>query len=146
MYRWHLAKQGTYMRGSICPSLHSAMLLRQLTALEQSGSRPHVDAADATALRTTLDSVLALDAARGEHVHLREQAEAALLLDRQPCRARELAIRNFAQQRERADVRVLARAAAQCGEPADLAPLREWLRQSGFRDASAERWLAELSA
>ncbi|MEZ5513237.1 MAG: tetratricopeptide repeat protein [Steroidobacteraceae bacterium] len=128
------------------PQPSPAMLLRELQAFDQSGPLTSAGAERAKWLRAALDSVLALDAARGEHVHLREQAEAALLLDQQPCRARDLAMRNFELQRERPDIQLLAHAAQQCGEPTDLTPLREWLRQSGFRDERTERWLTELSA
>ena len=58
-----------------------------------------------------LDEQLAVEARRGERIHLREEALLALYVRPDPRRALELATRNFGMQRESIDVRILARAA-----------------------------------
>jgi hypothetical protein len=49
---------------------------------------------------------------------------------------------NFENQRELADVRVLARAAMQARDPEAQRSLREWLQDTGFQDAVTEDILA----
>jgi Flp pilus assembly protein TadD len=76
-----------------------------------------VDSAPAGSLRTQLDELLELGRLRGERLHLREEAQLALYVDRDACRALGLAEQNLAVQREFADVRLLAAAARECRRP-----------------------------
>lgn len=66
--------------------------------------------------------------AGGEAGHLREQAQFALLVLQQPAQARQLARANLAQQREPADLLLLAQAG-------DAAEARRLAREWGIRDA-----------
>jgi hypothetical protein len=72
---------------------------------------------------------------RGDSVHLREEARFALhLLDRPP-RALELALENWATQREPADARILLEAALAAGQPAAARPVLDWLDRTGLEHA-----------
>ncbi|HEU4779902.1 MAG TPA: tetratricopeptide repeat protein [Steroidobacteraceae bacterium] len=82
-------------------------------------------------------SWLALETARGDALHYREAAMLALI-NADPARALADARRNFEAQKELADVRVLARAARAARDAATLAALRQWLRETGYRDSVTE--------
>jgi Flp pilus assembly protein TadD len=80
---------------------------------------------------------LALEAARGDAIHHREEAMLALA-NADPARALAAATRNFEQQRELPDVRVLARAAQAARDAKALEALRQWMRETGYRDSVTE--------
>ena len=79
-------------------------------------------------------SWLALEAARGDALHLREAAMLALVND-DPARALAAARTNFAKQKELPDVRVLARAALAAGDTRALSEMRQWLLETGYHDS-----------
>jgi hypothetical protein len=79
-------------------------------------------------------SWLALEAARGDALHLREAALLALVND-DPARALAAARTNFAKQKELPDVRVLARAALAARDRRALSEMRQWLLETGYRDS-----------
>jgi hypothetical protein len=83
---------------------------------------------------------LSLEAARGDAIHLRETALLALSRG-DTARSLEAARANFENQRELADVRVFARAAAATRDAGGLARIGEWLAATGFRDVVTERVL-----
>lgn len=83
---------------------------------------------------------LSLEAARGDAIHFREAALLALSRG-DAARSLEAARANFENQRELADVRVFARAAAATRDAVSLARIDEWLSTTGFRDAVTERVL-----
>jgi len=89
-----------------------ALLMRQIQ-VAQAGTGG--DTAAIAKLRRQLDQLLDLDRLRGDDVHLREQAQVALLLDRDACRAADLARRNAKVQRESTDMRLLDDAVTACG-------------------------------
>jgi tetratricopeptide (TPR) repeat protein len=93
--------------------------------------------AERAALSSRANAWLALEAARGDAMHYREAAMLALV-NGDPSRALEAARRNFEVQRELPDVRVLARAARAARDPDTLQSLREWLRNTGYRDSVTE--------
>lgn len=62
----------------------------------------------------------------GSEPELRDEAEFALTLEKDPQRALDLALRNFSTQRDIEDVELLLRAAAAAGQPQALQPLRTW--------------------
>jgi tetratricopeptide (TPR) repeat protein len=97
--------------------------------------------ADRARLRAQAEGLLALEAARGDARHAREAAMLAVA-DGDYERALGYARANFATQRELADVRVFARAAAAMRSAGDLRTLREWLARTGFADAVTEDFLA----
>jgi hypothetical protein len=84
---------------------------------------------------------LALETARGDASHHREAALLALADGRHVAALAE-ARRNFATQRELADVRVLARAAMSAGDAGAKADVEQWLRATGYQDAVTENILA----
>jgi hypothetical protein len=85
---------------------------------------------------------LALEAARGDAVHYREEAMLELV-NANPARALAAATRNFAQQRELADVRVLARAARAARDVSAMQALQRWMRETGYRDSVTEGILGD---
>jgi tetratricopeptide (TPR) repeat protein len=103
-----------------------ALLLR-LALAQKMAKRPEVNASVA-ALRARF----AATRARGDTVHRREEARFALELDNDPKTALRLALDNFEVQREPADVRVLAEAAAATGNAEAAEVVRKWLAHSGL--------------
>ena len=85
-------------------------------------------------LATRAASLLSLEAARGDALHLRESAMLALV-NQDPASALAAARLNFETQKELADVRVLARAARAAKDASALAGLRQWLLETGYRDS-----------
>jgi tetratricopeptide (TPR) repeat protein len=92
------------------------------------------------AMRDRIDAA----AARGDRIHLREEARFTLAVERAPARAVEIARDNWAVQKELADARLLAECAAAAHDPLAAAPVIAWARSAGVRDAWLERSLAEL--
>jgi thioredoxin-like negative regulator of GroEL len=111
----------------------SVALLVRGAALSQGAER--------AALTARAAAWLDLEAARGDAVHCREAALLALASEN-PAKALDAARRNFANQKELPDVRVLARAASAARDAAALGELRAWLKASGFRDRTTENILA----
>ncbi len=91
-------------------------------------------------LRALAAGWLDLEAARGDALHYREAAMLALAVG-DGARALQSAERNFATQKELADVRVLARAAVAAGDQAARRKLTDWMLATGFRDAFSENIL-----
>jgi Flp pilus assembly protein TadD len=91
-------------------------------------------------LRALAAGWLDLEAARGDALHHREAAMLALAMG-DDARALQSAERNFATQKELADVRVLARAAVAAGDQAARRKLTDWMLATGFRDAFSENIL-----
>jgi len=90
--------------------------------------------------RDQATSWLDLEAARGDAPHLREAAMLYLSMG-DVNRALQAADRNFAMQKELADVRVLARAAIAARDAPARGRLVAWLHSTGFRDSVAENIL-----
>jgi hypothetical protein len=101
-----------------------ALLLRTALA-QQALGRP-----EAAASIATLRARFAASRLRGDAVHRREEARFALHLDRNPAEALKLARENWAVQREPADLRILAEAAAATGDATAKNVVREWLAQT----------------
>jgi predicted Zn-dependent protease len=70
--------------------------------------------------------------------HLREHARFELDVLGRPQQALELARRNWAVQREPADVAVYLRAARAAGAAADQRTVADWIREVGYEDAMLE--------
>jgi predicted Zn-dependent protease len=81
-----------------------------------------------------------IETERGDAGHHREAALLALAAG-DSFAALAAASRNFEEQRELADVRLLARAAAQAADSQALRRLDDWLRATGFRDPVTENIL-----
>ena len=101
--------------------------------------------AERAALRAQAAAWLELEAARGDSIHRREAA--LLALDGGDASQALLAARaNFQQQKELADVRLLARAAVAASDAEARRQLGDWLRSTGYRDAVTEEILASAGA
>jgi len=99
---------------------------------------------DASALQTLLAGRFAAAQARGELLHAREAALFALELS-DNANALKLAQQNWNDQREPADLRILASAARLMNDPTALAETRAWIARTGLRDVRVERALAGKS-
>ncbi|HXR18378.1 MAG TPA: hypothetical protein VN757_00395 [Steroidobacteraceae bacterium] len=84
-----------------------------------------------------LRAAFSAEAQRGEAVHRREQARFLLEVEQQPQRALQVALENWTLQREPDDALLLLAAAQAAGHPAAAAPVLEFMRSTGLRDARA---------
>lgn len=110
------------------PSTDGVLLARWRAARELGAT------AQAGALETQLLARFGVDAARGAPLHLREAG--AFALERGETRtALQMATGNFASQRTADDVLLLARAARVAGDAEQLRSVRDWVRQTGLKDA-----------
>jgi len=73
-------------------------------------------------------------AERGDTVHQREQARFQLEVERDAARALELALKNWAVQKEPADARVLLEAALAAGKPAEAKDAAAHVTASGMQE------------
>jgi tetratricopeptide (TPR) repeat protein len=103
-----------------------ALLLR-LALAQKALQRTEADATIAT-LRARFDA----SRARGDVVHRREESRFQLRLNGDAQTALRLALENWKVQREPADLRVLAEAAAATGDTGAKAIVREWIAQTGL--------------
>jgi predicted Zn-dependent protease len=87
-----------------------------------------------------LATAFALEAERGDPVHLREQARFLLDVKHDAKSALAAARQNFSSQREPADVLILLRAAGAAGEPAAAAGAIEFLARTHLEDARLARY------
>jgi len=78
--------------------------------------------------------------ARGDRVHLREEARFALHVDGDVTAALSLAVDNWRVQHELQDARILLEAAAAAGDPAAAGPVIEWMDANGVADPALD-WL-----
>jgi tetratricopeptide (TPR) repeat protein len=115
------------------------LLLRFAIARSQSGEK------DATTHAQWLAERMAANQARGDRTHQREEARWALSLNNEPKRALDLALSNFANQREPWDARLVLEAALASGNFAAASPVLTWLAETGFL-APRLRALAEQIA
>lgn len=107
-----------------------ALLLRYALALQATG------APAAKAQTGVLRDRFAAAALRGDTVHRREQARFELFLRGDPAAAVRLAKANWTVQKEPADLRILAQAAAASRDPEAGRIVRGWLRSSHLEDRS----------
>lgn len=101
---------------------------------------------DAERLIAAMRERIAAAAARGDQVHLREEARFALAVELDPPRALRLASDNWRVQKELTDARLLAATALAARDRAAAAPVIEWARTTGVRDVELDRSLAQLEA
>ena len=102
-------------------------LLLRLALAQQAQVLP-----DANTTTELLRARFAASRARGDTVHRREEARFALWLAKDPAAALRLATENWNVQREPADLRVLAEAAAATGDAKAKATVRQWLTETGL--------------
>ena len=99
---------------------------------------------DAARLVGAMRERISAAAARGDRIHLREEAMFALAVDDNAPLAVALARDNWEVQKELADARLLAAAAAAAGDLDAAAAVRMWARTTGVRDVWLDRALARL--
>jgi Tfp pilus assembly protein PilF len=115
-----------------------ALLLRRALALQQQGQTGAL-AADVAELAARFDAAML----RGDTVHQREQARFELLR-RNPAGALSLARKNWAVQKEPADVRIYLEAALQGGDSKAAQPVIDWIARHKMEDATATRLIRQL--
>ena len=114
------------------PATDAVLLRRWIVARRQQR--------DTTALQMQLTDRFAAAQARNELLHTREAALFALEQGDGPT-ALKLARQNWNDQREPADLRILASAARAANDRAALSEVQDWLARTGLRDARVERAL-----
>jgi predicted Zn-dependent protease len=104
------------------------LLLRRALAAARAG------APDAARLGEEIGGRYRAARARGDRIHLREEARFLLELGGDPGRALAVAVENFAVQREPADLRLLLDAALAAGDRAAARPALELIARTGLDD------------
>lgn len=115
-----------------------ALLLRYAIALKHAG-RPQAAQASAE-LAARFDAAMR----RRDNVHQREQARYELALRGDALAAVRLAKLNWAVQKEPADLRLLAQAAAASKDPEARSLVQAWLKSSRIEDATLAATVARL--
>lgn len=103
------------------------------------------DSAATLHLKELLDRI-ALAASRGDPPHSREQAMAALYLQRDAKAALRLAQANWAEQREPADARLLLQAAINVQNKTAAQPVLDWMQQTKIEDVRLTSLAIQLGA
>jgi tetratricopeptide (TPR) repeat protein len=93
---------------------------------------------------TTIKDRVAATRQRGDVVHRREESRFALHVEKDSKKALELAVANYAVQKEPADVRVLLEAADAAGDSAAAAPALEWMKKTKFQWPAVKALAAKL--
>ncbi|MES3021035.1 MAG: hypothetical protein V4857_05555 [Pseudomonadota bacterium] len=125
-----------------------ALLLRQALALRQIvGAGSDAGAGDALrAASTELGARFEAAMRRGDSVHQREQARYELHVRGDGKAGLALAQKNWAVQKEPADIRILLEAALMARDKAAAAPVLAWIGQHGFEDVVAARLARQIAA
>ena len=84
-------------------------------------------------------------ALRGDTVHQREQARFELLLRRDASTALALARKNWAVQKEPADIRIYLEAAVAARDAGAAKPVIDWVTQHKIEDITAQRLIRQLT-
>ena len=142
----------TYARAALAdlssPAEASALLTGYETVdtllVRRAIAEDRIKGPDAARVVRMMRERFAAAAERGDRVHLREEAMFVLAVDADPDRALELARANWGVQKELTDARLLAEAAAAAKKPSAAAPVSEWARTTGVRDARLTRWLEHM--
>lgn len=102
---------------------------------------------DATAAASSADlaSRYAASRERGDRVHLREQARFALAIKKSPTQALQLALDNWAMQKEPIDARIVLEAALAAKRPREAAAVIDWLRATGLEDVRLTPLAAQVA-
>ena len=118
-----------------------ALLLRRALALQQHDGKSSALAADVKELGARFDAA----ALRGDTVHQREQARFELLLRRDAPTALALAKKNWAIQKEPADIRIYLEAAVAARDAGAAKPVVDWVAQHRIEDVAAQRLIRQLT-
>ena len=117
-----------------------ALLLRRALALQQQGNARKALAEDVKELAARFDAA----AQRGDTVHQREQARFELLLRHDPAGALALARKNWAVQKEPADIRIYLESAVQARDAGAAKPVLDWIALHHIEDVAATRLVRQL--
>jgi Tfp pilus assembly protein PilF len=117
-----------------------SLLLRYALALDRAD--PAAAQVHRDALRARFDAAML----RGDTVHQREQARFELQLRKDPAAAVRLAKLNWAVQKEPADLRILAEAAAASRDREARSLALDWIAKSGLQDRTLDATLIQLKA
>lgn len=118
-----------------------ALLLRRALALQQQKGQEKALAADTRELGARFDAA----ALRGDTVHQREQARFELMLRRDASTALALAKKNWAVQKEPADIRIYLEAAVAARDAVAAKPVVDWVTRHGLEDVTAQRLILQLT-
>jgi tetratricopeptide (TPR) repeat protein len=102
------------------------LLLRRAQAAHR------LNADDAAPIIADLDARFAASRARGDRVHLREEARYRLEIANDPAGALELARANWQVQKEPLDARILLECAIAADQPEAAAEIVHWVRETGL--------------
>ncbi|HSX61239.1 MAG TPA: hypothetical protein VLF18_13650 [Tahibacter sp.] len=105
-----------------------------------------LDARAAQAGAATLAARFDALRARGDRVHRREESRFRLALARDPDAALELALQNWAVQKEPLDARIALEAAHAARQPQAAADIARWIHASGLEDVRLVPLLAGVRA
>jgi tetratricopeptide (TPR) repeat protein len=115
-----------------------ALLLRRAIALYRLGSSTAAESVDL--LRSRFDAA----ELRGDTLHGRERARFELHLRDDPEAALGLALKNWEQQKEPADARILLEAAIASDSSAHAEPVVNWVKRTGLEDRKLNELIAQL--
>jgi len=118
-----------------------ALLLRRALALQQQDGKSSALATDVKELGARFDAA----ALRGDTVHQREQARFELLLRRDTATALTLAKKNWAIQKEPADIHIYLEAAVMARDAGAAKPVIDWVKQHQIEDVAAQRLIRQLT-
>lgn len=118
-----------------------ALLLRRALALQMQGGQTSSLAADVKELAARFEAA----AMRGDTVHQREQARFEMTLRQDAKTALALAQKNWAVQREPADIRIYLEAALLARDAAAAKPALDWVAQHHIEDVAAARLIRQLN-
>ncbi|PWF55688.1 hypothetical protein [Massilia glaciei] len=121
--------------------LRQALALRQIGGGAGGGSGEELRAASAE-----LGARFEAAARRGDSVHQREQARYELHVRGDGKAGLALARKNWAVQKEAADIRLLLEAALMARDKAAAAPALAWIGQHGYEDVAAARLARQIAA
>ena len=118
-----------------------ALLLQRQRTPQQQGGNAGTLAADVKELAARFDAA----ALRGDTVHQREQARFELLLRRDVPTALALAKKNWAVQKEPADIRIYLEAAVMARDAVAAKPVIDWVTRHKIEDITAQRLIRQLT-
>ncbi len=118
---------------------NSDILLLRLALAAAAAKSP-----DAARYARSLGERFAASALRGDRLHLQEQARFELQLRGNAAAALQLAVEDWAIQREPRDARLFMEAALAAGKPAAARPALDWMDATGYEDPRYQALAARL--
>jgi tetratricopeptide (TPR) repeat protein len=97
------------------------------------------------AIKAVLQSRFAAGKARGERLHLREEALMVLHVGERPGEALDLALENWKLQKEPIDARLVIEAALASGKPDKASAVVAWVRKNKLEDFLTWKFIGQLA-